>query len=92
SDGGILMKEQDLITISIESDVKAIVEDIFSQLGMTKSQAIELFYQQVALTKNIPFKTINLNEETIGAIEELNDKENLNSYNTFAELRQELGV
>ncbi|HBE56061.1 MAG TPA: type II toxin-antitoxin system antitoxin, RelB/DinJ family [Cyanobacteria bacterium UBA11149] len=86
------MKEQDLITISIESDVKAIVEDIFSQLGMTKSQAIELFYQQVALTKNIPFKTINLNEETIGAIEELNDKENLNSYNTFAELRQELGV
>jgi len=59
---------------------------------MTKSEAIELFYRQVALTKDIPFAHKNLNEKTIKAMEELNSKENLSSYENFAQLRHDLGV
>ena len=86
------MKEQEFINISIESEIKAVVEEIFEQFGMTKSEAVELFYRQVALTKDIPFAHRNLNEETIKAIEELNTKENLTIYESFAELRHDLGV
>ena len=86
------MKEKELIKISIESDIKAVVEEIFEKFGMTKSEAIELFYHQVALTKDIPFAHRNLNEQTIQAIEELNSQENLTSYESFAQLRQDLGV
>ncbi|NES17621.1 MAG: type II toxin-antitoxin system RelB/DinJ family antitoxin [Symploca sp. SIO3E6] len=86
------MKEKELINISIESDIKAAVEEIFEQFGMTKSEAVELFYRQVALTKDIPFVHRNLNKETIEAIEELQIQENLKTYENFTELRQDLGV
>ena len=86
------MKEQESIKISIESEIKLAVEEIFEQFGMTKSEAIELFYRQVALTKDIPFAQRNLNQETIAAIEELKSKENLTTYENFAEMRHDLGV
>jgi DNA-damage-inducible protein J len=86
------MKEKEFINISIESDIKAVVEEVFEQLGITKSEAIELFYRQVALTKDIPFVERNLNEKTIKAIEELKSKKNLTTYESFAELRHDLGV
>lgn len=86
------MKEEEFINISIESEIKAVVERVFEQLGMTNSEAVELFYYQVALTKDIPFAHRNLNEKTIKAIEELKSKENLTIYESFAELRHDLGV
>ena len=86
------MKEQETINISIESEIKTIAEEVFSQFGLTKSEAIELFYRQVALTKNIPFDRQNFNQETINAFKELDAKEDLTTYNNFAEIRQDLGV
>jgi addiction module RelB/DinJ family antitoxin len=86
------MKEQEAINISIESEIKTIAEEIFSQFGLTKSEAIELFYRQVALTKNIPFIQKDFNQETINAFKELEAKEDLTIYNNFAEIRQDLGV
>ena len=86
------MKEKESITISIESDLKKIAEEIFEQFGMTKNEAIELFYRQVALTKKIPFVQRNMNQETIQTMQELKSKENLTTYDKFADLRQDLGV
>lgn len=86
------MQEQELISISIESHIKAIAEAIFKQFGMTKSEAIELFYRQVALTKDIPFIQRSLNDETIEAIEMIDNNDELTTYSSFAQLRQELEV
>jgi len=86
------MQEQELITISVESNIKMMAEAIFEQLGMTKSEAIELFYRQVALTKDIYFIQKNLNRETMEAIEMVENSEGLTSYSSFAQLRQELEV
>jgi len=86
------MQEQELISISVESHIKAIAEAIFEQFGMTKSEAIELFYRQVALTKDIPFIQRSLNDETIEAIEMTNNNDELTTYSSFAQLRQELEV
>jgi antitoxin component of RelBE/YafQ-DinJ toxin-antitoxin module len=46
------MQEQELISISVESHIKAIAEAIFEQFGMTKSEAIELFYRQRTFEKS----------------------------------------
>jgi addiction module RelB/DinJ family antitoxin len=86
------MQEKKLISISIESHIKAIAEAIFEQFGMIKSEAIELFYRQVALTKDIPFIQRSLNDETIEAIKMIDDDEELTTYSSFAQLRQELEV
>ena len=37
------MQEQELINISVESNIKMMAEAIFEQFGMTKNEAIELF-------------------------------------------------
>jgi addiction module RelB/DinJ family antitoxin len=86
------MQEQELISISLESHIKAIAEAIFEQFGMTKSEAIELFYRQVALTKDISFIQRSLNDETIEAIEMIDNNDELTTYSSFAQLRQELEV
>jgi len=86
------MQEQELINISVESNIKIMAEAIFEQFGMTKSEAIELFYRQVALTKDISFLQKSLNNETIEAIEMVENNEGLTSYSSFAQLRQELEV
>jgi len=86
------MQEQELISISIESHIKAIAEAIFEQFGMTKSEAIELFYRQVALTKDIPFIQRSLNNETVETIKMIDNNDELTTYSSFAQLRQELEV
>lgn len=78
------MQEQELISISVESHIKAITEAIFEQSGMTKSEAIELFYRQVALTKDIPFIQRSLNDETVEAIETIDNNYELTTYSSFA--------
>lgn len=86
------MQEQDCINISIESEIKAIAERIFQQFGISKSEAVELFYHQVAMTQDLPFIQRNFNEETIRAVEELSHKESLTTYQNFAEIRHYLKV
>ena len=86
------MKKQESIDIIIDSDIKKIAESVFEQFGITKSEAIELFYRQVATTKDIPFIDRKMNDTIIEAMEELNQKENLSSYTTFADIRDYLEV
>ncbi len=86
------MKKQESIDIIIDSDIKKIAESVFEQFGITKSEAVELFYRQVATTKDIPFIDRNLNNTTIEAIKELNQKENLSTYRNFADVRDDLEV
>lgn len=86
------MQEKELINIYVESDIKTAAEEIFREFGMTKSEAVELFYHQVATTKDIPFVRRNFNENTVKAIEEVKEKNGLTTYESFAELREDLGV
>ncbi len=86
------MQEQELINISVESDIKIAAEEIFKQFGMTKSEAVEFFYFEVAKTKDIPFVQRNFNQDTVTAIEEVEEKDNLTNYESFAQLRQDLDV
>lgn len=85
------MDKQESIDIVIDSEIQKIAESVFEQFGMTKSEAIALFYRQVAATKNIPFMERNLNDTTIKAIEELQKKDNLSTYDSFADIRNDLG-
>lgn len=48
----------------IESDLKSDAEDIFSQLGLTVTEAVTLFYRQVQLRNGLPFAVEIPNAET----------------------------
>jgi len=59
-----------LINARIESGLKQDVEKILKQLGLSGTQAITMYYQQIRLNKGLPFEVKLPNEETQKVIEE----------------------
>jgi DNA-damage-inducible protein J len=54
----------------IDQNLKAEAETVFEKIGLTSSQAITLFYKQVALQQGLPFQVRVPNSETLTALRE----------------------
>ncbi|OGJ51686.1 hypothetical protein A2335_00245 [Candidatus Peregrinibacteria bacterium RIFOXYB2_FULL_32_7] len=52
----IKIKKTAMIRARIDPQLKSDVEEIFIELGVTESQAINMFYKRVKLKKGFPFE------------------------------------
>ena len=60
-----------LVHVDIDPNLKADVEFILSRLGLTPSDAANLFFRQIVLIGGLPeMKVLHPNAETIEAMEE----------------------
>ena len=50
------MTNTSIIYTYIDTELKKEAENILSQLGISPSSAIQMFYRQIALTKSLPLK------------------------------------
>ena len=66
-----------VISARIDPGLKQNTEQIFQELGLTTTQAITLFYKQVALQRGLPFAVKLPNEETVQALAEAEARYNL---------------
>jgi len=57
-----------IINARIKPELKNDVEGILGQLGITTTQAITMFFEQVKINRGIPFELKIPNDETIQAI------------------------
>jgi len=73
-------------------DVKSEAEGIFEALGITPTDAINIFYHQVAMRKGLPFEVSIPNKTTKKAIQEARDGKKLTRFNSTAELFEDLGI
>jgi DNA-damage-inducible protein J len=85
------------LQIRISPDLKESVEDVLDSLGISTSQAVNMFFTQIALRREIPFKLglPKYNAETIRAIEEINSMiadKSTEKYSTVEELFTDLGI
>lgn len=64
------MAKTAVISARIDPELKRNAEQIFRELGLTTSQAIALFYKQVALQRGLPFRVKIPNEVTKKALED----------------------
>ncbi len=85
---GINMKTA-IINARIKPELKKDVEAILSQLGMTTTQAITVFFEQVKMNKGIPFELKIPNAETIEAMEEARADRDMESI-TIEDLKAQL--
>ena len=79
--------------ISIDSDVKAKAQALFSDFGMDLSTAINIFLRQAIRENAIPFAITRdvPNEETKRAIENVRNGKNLSrEFHTVSELMEDL--
>ena len=86
------MNKTSLITARVDPDLKRATESILKQLGLTPSQAITMFYNQITLRRGLPFQVSLSNAETRQAIEDAGNRKNTKSFDTVDEAFKELGI
>ncbi|MBE6097914.1 MAG: type II toxin-antitoxin system RelB/DinJ family antitoxin [Schwartzia succinivorans] len=85
----------DTIHIRLEPDLKSAVESTLRPLGITTSEAVNMFFHQILLHDGLPFavRKPRFNETTLAALKESEDICNdiiaSKSYNSAAELIRE---
>ena len=84
------MARDALIRARTEASLKTEVEGIFKELGLTTTEAINLFYNQVRLRRGIPFKLEVPNEKTKQVLENSRKGKDLYSYDNVDELFEDL--
>ena len=86
------MPKTTTISVRMDADLKINAESILSALGLTPSQAINVFYKQITFQHGLPFPVQiperELNTASIKAMEE----KNLDEYQNPSELYSELGI
>lgn len=83
------MAKTAMVRARIEPELKEQVEAVLSQVGLTASQAITLFYKRVADQQGIPFELRIPNRETLEAIESLRTGEGVSVYENLDDLKAE---
>jgi len=66
-----------IINARVKPDLKEEVEAVLAKLGITATQAITMFYEQVRLKQGIPFELKISNAETIEAMENARANRNM---------------
>ena len=79
-----------MIHARVDPKLKKSVERIFSDLGISTTEAIRIFLKQVELHRGLPFPVATPNEETIAAMREVNTPAMLKRFRSFHELREQL--
>lgn len=80
------MPKTEMIRARVEPGIKHVAEEIFQTLGISVSEAINLFYQQVALHHGMPFDVRIPNAETLEALRQARENVNLTTWNTVEDL------
>lgn len=87
------MAKTDTLHIRVEPKVKKKAEETLNELGLSITEAINVFLNQVILNQGIPFeiKKPKFNEETIKTIEDTKNNKNLSkTFNNVDEMFEEL--
>jgi DNA-damage-inducible protein J len=76
------MQKTEHINFRTDAGTKLAAEAVLRELGMKPSEALNLFYHQVALHQGLPFSLVLPNAETRQTFLETDSGENLQSFNS----------
>ena len=82
------VRERVRTNLSLDKEAKEKAKEIFSQLGLSLSEAVNIFLIQSVYNKGLPFPVEIPNEETKKAIENVRKGRNLEEI-TFEQLKEE---
>ena len=82
------MARTETIQARVDAKLKVQAEGILEKLGLSASEAIGLFYRQVALQKGLPFDVKLPNAATRRAMKELDEGKDVTRYEDFNDFRK----
>ena len=71
-------------------DLKSEVERILDKLGLTTTEAINLFFAQVKLRKGLPFEVKIPNKTTLETFRKTDEGEEIHEYKDLAEFKKKM--
>lgn len=86
------MPKTEMIRARIEPDLKKEVENIFTELGLSTTEAISLFYYQVKIWKGLPFEVRIPNKTTLKAFKDTDAGKNLFRCEDDKDMFKKLGI
>lgn len=86
------MTKTAVISTKIDPKLKGSAERIFRKLGLTTTQAITLFYEQVDLQEGLPFNAKIPNATTKKALKDAKERRNLESFDSPQDLFKSLNI
>jgi DNA-damage-inducible protein J len=89
---GKSMTKSAMIRARIDPDLKEETEDVFKRLGLSTTQAITLFYQQVNLHQGLPFEVRIPNETTRRTFEDTDAGKNVIGCQDIDDMFDKLGL
>jgi DNA-damage-inducible protein J len=81
-----------MITTRVDPDLKADAEKVLSKLGISTTEAINLFLSQVRLRKGLPFDVKIPNKTTLKAMKDAEEGRNLSSYDSLDEFFEKMAT
>jgi len=78
------------LVIQIDSALKQEAERLLRNMGLTSSQAITLFYEQIIFQQAMPFQTSLPNKETLQAMNDLEKRRDIKTFNDVDALLKDL--
>ena len=84
------MPKTEMIRARVEPDLKHEAEGIFTALGLSATEAITLFYKQVSLHHGLPFEVKIPNAETLEAMRQAGNKDDLTKYGSVKDLMADI--
>jgi len=85
------MIKQARIEARVDADLKDKVSVILRQLDISESEAIRIYYRQIAVNNGIPFEIKIPNKKTLNALNEVK-KGKLREYKNFDEYLNNIGI
>ena len=86
------MGKSSSVRARIEPELKEEAESLFKQLGITSTQAINLFYKQVILRRGLPFEVVIPNSTTLKTFEDTDAGRNLIVTKDAEDMFKKLGI
>jgi DNA-damage-inducible protein J len=86
------MAKSATVRARMEPELKAEVENLFRRLGLTTTEAINIFYNQVQLRKGLPFNVVLPNKTTEKTFKDTDAEENLIRCENIDDMFDKLGI
>lgn len=86
------MAKTETIRARVDAKLKAQAEGVLEKLGLNASEAIRLFYRQVAMQKDLPFDVKIPNAATRRAMRDVEQGRGLTRYRDTDEMFEKVGL
>jgi DNA-damage-inducible protein J len=87
-----MMTKTATVRARIEPDLKTDVESLFKELGLSTTEAINLFFRQVKLRKGLPFNIVIPNKTTEQVFKDTDVMHNLIRCDDASDMYEKLGI